>query len=67
MEGIGFRCLTWEGHNFLDSARDEGIWREAKEDATKAGGISLELIGALAKGLIKKKIEQHTGVEIDLK
>lgn len=66
MEGIGFRCLTGAGHDFADSVRDDAIWREAKEGAKKAGGFSLELLGALAKGLLKKKIEQHTGVEIDL-
>jgi hypothetical protein len=66
MVGIGFRCLTWAGHNFVDSVRDDVIWHEAKEGAKKAGGFSLELLGALAKGLIKKKIEKHTGVEIDL-
>jgi hypothetical protein len=66
MVGIGFRCLTWAGHNFVDSVRDDAIWHEAKEGARKAGGISLELLGALAKGLIKKKIEQHTGVDLDI-
>jgi Hypothetical protein (DUF2513) len=54
------------GHDFVDSVRDDSIWREAKDGAKKAGGFSLELLGALAKGLLKKKIEQHTGVEIDL-
>jgi hypothetical protein len=67
MEGIGFRCLTKSGHDFVDSVRDDAIWRETQAGARKIGGITVELIGALAKGLIKKKIEQHTGVEIDLK
>jgi hypothetical protein len=30
----------------------------------KAGGFSLELLSALAKGLIKKKIEEHTGIQL---
>jgi hypothetical protein len=30
----------------------------------KAGGFSLELLGDLAKGLLKKKIEDHTGVQL---
>jgi hypothetical protein len=65
MVGIGFRCLTWEGDNFVDSVRDDAIWHEAEEGAKKAGSLSLELLGALAKGLIKK-IEQHTGVNLDI-
>jgi hypothetical protein len=32
--------LTWEGHEFLDKARDEGIWRKAVELAKeKTGGV----------------------------
>lgn len=56
--------LTWEGHDFLDSIRDPAIWQATKDGAKKAGGFSLELLGALAKGLIKKKIEEHTGVQL---
>jgi len=58
--------LTWQGHEYLDNIRDPEIWRKTKEEATKLGGFSLELVGALAKGLLKKQIEKHTGVEIDL-
>jgi hypothetical protein len=56
--------LTWDGHDFLDSIRDPVIWQATKDGAKKAGGFSLELLGALAKGLIKKKIEEHTGVQL---
>jgi hypothetical protein len=56
--------LTWQGHDFLDTVRDPVIWRETKEGAKKAGGFSLELLAALAKGLVKKKIEEHTGVQL---
>ena len=58
--------ITWAGHDFLDTIRDPAIWRETKAGAKQAGGFSIELLKALAKGLIKKKIEQHTGVELDL-
>lgn len=58
--------ITWAGHDFLDTIRDPTIWRETKAGVTQAGGFSLDLLKALAKGLIKKKIEQHTGVELDL-
>jgi hypothetical protein len=58
--------LTWLGHDFLDSVRDPVIWRKTKEGAKKAGGFSLELLIALAKGLLKKQIEEHTGIKLDL-
>ena len=58
--------ITWAGHDFLDTIRDPAIWRETKARVKQAGGFSLDLLKALAKGLIKKKIEQHTGIDLDL-
>lgn len=57
--------ITWAGHDFLDSVRDPEIWEKTKEGAEKAGGFTLDVLGALAKGLIKQKIKQHTGVELE--
>jgi hypothetical protein len=28
--------LTWQGHEFLDAARDDTIWRKAKEEVKKS-------------------------------
>jgi hypothetical protein len=56
--------LTWSGHDFLDSVRDPEIWRQTREGAKKAGGFTVELLGDLAKGLIKTQIKNHTGVEV---
>lgn len=56
--------LTPAGHDFVESVRDPEIWRETKEGAKKAGGFTLELLGDLAKGLLKTQIEKHTGVKL---
>jgi hypothetical protein len=66
MTGVTFSGLTWQGHDFADSMRDSQIWLATKEGAEKAGGWTFDLVIALAKGLIKKKIEEHTGVQIPL-
>ena len=58
--------LTWQGHEYLDDIRDPEIWKQTKDGAEKLGGFSLEVVRALAKGYIKKKIEKHTDVQIDL-
>jgi Hypothetical protein (DUF2513) len=63
-EGIGFRSLTWEGHDFLDSVRDPKIWAKTKSGALAAGGFTVDLLKDLAKGLIKKQIEERTGVKL---
>ncbi|WP_172299109.1 DUF2513 domain-containing protein [Pseudoruegeria sp. HB172150] len=57
--------LTWEGHDFLDSVRDVGIWEKTKETVAETGGsAAIEIIKAVAIGFAKKKIEQHTGIDI---
>jgi Hypothetical protein (DUF2513) len=64
MAGIGFRCLTWEGHDFLDSVRDPEIWAKTKKGAEEAKGFTVDLLKDLAKGLVKKQIEEFTGVKL---
>ncbi|ATG38555.1 DUF2513 domain-containing protein [Phaeobacter piscinae] len=59
-----FRSLTWEGCDFLDSVRDDQIWAETKKGAAAAGSFTFDLLKALAKGFIKKKIKEHTDVDI---
>ena len=62
--GVGILGLSWHGHEFLDSVRNPEIWQKTKEGAKKAGGFTLDLLGDLAKGLIKTQIEKHTGIEL---
>jgi hypothetical protein len=64
MSGIGFRCLTWQGHDFLDSVRDPKIWAKTKDGALAAGGFTVDLLKDLAKGFVKKQIEERTGVTL---
>ena len=56
--------LLWHGHNFLDSVRDPEIWKKTKEVAHKAGGFTFDILGDIAKGLIKTQVKKYTGVEI---
>jgi hypothetical protein len=64
MVGIGFRCLTPAGHDFLDSVRDPEIWAKTKKGAEAAKGFTIDLLKDLAKGLVKKQIEEFTGVKL---
>lgn len=59
-----FTGLTPTGHDFADSVRDEKIWKMTKEGALSAGGFTFDLLGQLAKGLVKQQIEKHTGVAL---
>lgn len=61
---IIIKGVSWRGHEFLDKVRDPAIWHATKEGANKAGGFTIDLLGDLAKGLIKTQIEKHTGVKL---
>jgi hypothetical protein len=57
--------LTWAGHDYLDSVRDQTIWNKTVEAVAETGGsAALEVVKAVAMGFAKKKISQHTGIEI---
>ena len=57
--------LTMSGHEYLDSVRDEEVWRRTKQGAQAVGYFSLEALSALARGFMREKIRHHTGVEVD--
>jgi hypothetical protein len=40
------------------------IWAKTKEGTKLAGSFSLKLLGDLATGFVKTKIEHHTGVKL---
>ena len=61
-----FAKLSWSGYDFVDTVRDEVIWKKTKAGVTAAGGFTFEVMKALAKGLVQKQIEKHTGVEIKI-
>lgn len=64
MSEFMFKRLTWAGHDFVDSVRDDDVWQKSRKGALAAGGWSLELISDLAKGFIRKKASELTGVEL---
>ncbi len=59
-----FDRLSWAGHDFVDSVRSPEVWAKTKKGAEAAGGFTVDLLKDLAKGFIKKQIEDLTGVKI---
>lgn len=46
--------LTPAGHDFIDTLRDDTVWKTVKESAKKAGGsLSLELLKQVGTAVIK--------------
>lgn len=59
-----FNRLSWAGHDFVDSVRSPEVWAKTKKGAEAAGGFTVDLLKDLAKGFIKKQLEDLTGVRL---
>ncbi|MEF9876484.1 MAG: DUF2513 domain-containing protein [Gordonibacter sp.] len=50
--------LTWDGNDFLDSIRDDLIWKRASSTIGKAtGGASLDVVKTVASSLVLETIK----------
>lgn len=56
--------LTWAGHDFADAVRSPEVWAKTKKGVEEAGGFTVDLLKDLAKGFLKKQIEDLTGVKL---
>jgi predicted transcriptional regulator len=57
MGGIDYipQRLTWEGHEFIEAARDDSLWKKAKDTTlSKAGGLTLDVLKAVLIDLAKR-------------
>lgn len=48
--------LTWRGHQFLDSARDESSWEQAKKELKKIGNSSFEVLKSVLTALATRSV-----------
>ena len=49
--------LTWEGHEFIEAARDEAMWERAKRlMIDRGGGLSFEVLKAVLIDLVKTSV-----------
>jgi len=56
--------LTYKGHEFLDTVRDEEIWRLTKTGAEKAGGVGLGVLLEVGKAYGKQVFKDKLGIEL---
>jgi Hypothetical protein (DUF2513) len=54
--------LTWAGHDFLDSVRDEEVWQKTKSAASHVSDTTFGVLKDLAVAYSKMKITELTGV-----
>ena len=49
--------LPWDGHEFLDSARDDARWEAAKKTVTdKTGALEFDVLKALLSQLVRDAV-----------
>ena len=53
----GVERLTWKGHEFLDAARDQSRWNQAKNIAgEKAGSVTFDVLTSLLTQLMRQAV-----------
>lgn len=62
LPNVRITSLTWEGHQFLDNIRDDGVWRDTKNVLSKFSSTSLSLIGNIASQIITSMIQRQLGI-----
>ncbi len=54
LQNFGVGSLTWEGHEFLDAARDDKRWKNAMSTVKEKGGaITIDILKQLLIQLMK--------------
>ena len=53
--------ITYEGHQFLESIRDNKIWAETKSICAKAGSFTFKFISQVASAVLSASINQYLG------
>jgi hypothetical protein len=49
--------MTWAGHDFLDAARDDTVWRKAKDNVLKPGvSWTFDLLKQTLKALAQQQL-----------
>lgn len=56
---ISVTALTWDGHQFLDNIRDDGVWKSTKTVLSKFTSVSLSLIGNIASQVITTIVQKQ--------
>lgn len=54
--------ITWNGHKFLDTIRDNEVWSETKSIASKFSSVSLNMIENIATQVITNIISKQMGL-----
>ncbi|MCX6644948.1 MAG: DUF2513 domain-containing protein [bacterium] len=55
--------MTWQGHDFLDAARDDTRWDKAKGIMAKIGGVTFEIMKQILTQVMADQMKQIMGIQ----
>lgn len=56
---IDITSITWEGHKFLDTVRDNKVWKSTKSIISKFSSVSITMIENIASNVIVEIIKSQ--------
>ena len=54
--------ITWEGHKFLDTVRDNKVWGKTKTVLSKVSSASISFVSSVASQVLATLISQYMGL-----
>ena len=54
--------ITWDGHKFLDTIRDDQVWSHTKSILSKVSSASISFVSNIASQVLANLIQQQLGV-----
>ena len=60
--GPSISGLTWDGHEFLDSIKDIGIWETTKQQLASLPSVTLKVFASTAEAIGAAIVKKHLGL-----
>ena len=58
------KSITYEGHQLLDTIRDDGVWKETKKIANKVATVPIKMLSEIGTKVITDIISKQMGISI---
>lgn len=62
LPSIVIKSITYDGHQFLDNIRDDGVWKNTKSVLSKFTSTSLGIISDISSQIISNIISKQLGL-----
>lgn len=56
--------ITWQGHELLDSIRDDEVWRQTKKATSTLKSVSIGVLKNVASAVLTGIIKKNTGLPL---